>query len=79
MLDKPSEQDVGKANLRLQAANIFLESRIGDHQAALLVGTPDELEDARVSAIAAMEAMLDAKTFLHALIKRFNGLEGEEA
>jgi hypothetical protein len=79
VLDRPTEQDVGKANLKLQAANIFLESRIGDHQAALLVGTPRELEEARLSAVAAMESMLDAKAFLHSLIKRFNGLEGENA
>lgn len=79
MLERPTEQDVGKANLKLQAATIFLESRIGDHQASLLVGSQRELEEARLGAVSAMEAMLDAKAYLHSIIKRFNGLEEEDA
>jgi hypothetical protein len=74
-----TEKDVAAASLKLQAANIFLESRMGDHQAALLVGAPRELEEARLGAVAALEALLDAKTFHHRVIMRFNGMEGEDA
>jgi hypothetical protein len=74
-----TQADLQKATFQLQAANIFLESRVGDHQAALLVGSPRELEEARLGAVAAMEALLDAKAYHHRIVLRLNGIEGEDA
>lgn len=73
------EQEAAQATMKLQAANIFFDSRMSDHQASLLVGTPRELEEARLGAVAALEALLDAKTFHHRIFMRLNGMEGEDA
>ncbi|TXM69625.1 hypothetical protein [Methylobacterium sp. WL120] len=76
---RPTEQEVGKAGLKLQAAQIFLDSRLGDFQASLLVGAPAELEMARQGAIGALEALLDARLYHHTLMMRLTGMEGEDA
>lgn len=57
-----SEIEYRQAVVKATAAQTYLEARHKDFDATLLVGSAAELEQARLSVVAAFEGLLDAKT-----------------
>ena len=59
-MDTHVYDSLNRATRRQNAAYLVTNARMTEFQAALQVGTPKEIEEARSAAVAAYEAYLDA-------------------
>jgi hypothetical protein len=66
------------AGLRTAAADLYLQARIKDFEAALFQGSRDELERARLAALSGFEALLDAKHNVAWLLMKQMGINPED-
>ena len=74
----PDQEEMARANLRLSSSLIFRDAKVEEYKAQVLNGEPEIVENARVTAVAAFEAWLDAIRANMRVLKRSWGLGPDE-